>query len=280
MEGVKRYGINVLLSYLDPLVNNLGLKSVLLFPVPSEKGLDACLDPEKNPLVKAIPLLRSVFPSLLIITDVCLCAWTDTGHCCIFDPSTHKMDNSKSVKLLSDLSVCYAKAGANIIAPSDMMDGRIGAIRTALNEIGFNDVAVMSYAAKFASSFYGPFRDAAGSAPSFGDRKSYQLPPGSSGLGMRAVERDISEGADFIMIKPGLPYLDIVKEISLKHPHIPLAIYHVSGEYAMLKHASNAGALDLKTALFEVLTSFKRAGASIIITYFTPDILANLKFQK
>ena len=277
MPGVKRYGINALVTYLTPLVNELELKSVLLFPVPSVKGLDACFDPCKNPLLEAIPLLRTTFPSLVIVTDVCLCAWTETGHCCTFDPVTKRMNNEESVQHLARLSVAYAKSGAHIIAPSDMMDGRIGTIRSELNKKGFLDVSIMSYAAKFASCFYGPFRDAAGSAPSFGDRKSYQLPPGSSGLAMRAVERDINEGADFIMIKPGLPYLDIVKEISLKHPEIPLAVYHVSGEYSMLYHSAAAGAFDLKTALMEVLTSFKRSGVSIVITYFTPDILKFLK---
>ena len=275
MTGVKRYGINALLSYLRPLINDLGLKSVLLFPVPSIKGLDACFDPVKNPLLEAIPLIRTTFPSLLIITDVCLCAWTESGHCCVFD-SSKKIDNDSSVEHLARLSVSYARAGAHVIAPSDMMDGRIGVIKANLKKHGFLDVAVMSYTAKFASCFYGPFRDAAGSAPSFGNRKSYQLPVGSSGLAIKAVDRDVAEGADFIMVKPGLPYLDIVKEISIKYPHIPMAVYHVSGEYAMLQHAAKAGTFQLETALLEVLTSFKRAGASIIITYFTPDILSLL----
>jgi len=288
LPGVKKLGINALLSYLNPLVNEVCLKAVLLFPVPSvseptdktekrEKCLDACLDPQKNSLFEAIPLLRTTFPSLLIMTDVCLCCWTSSGHCCIVDAVTQVMKKEESIQLLARLSVMYAMAGAHVVAPSDMMDGRVGVIRSALNQEGFSHVAIMSYAAKFASCFYGPFRDAAGSAPSFGDRNAYQLPPGSSGLAMRAVDRDMVEGADFVMVKPGMPYLDIVRDVSLKHPDISVAVYHVSGEYAMMYQAAMAGTFDLKTAVLEVMTSFKRAGASIIITYFTPLILKLLK---
>ena len=187
------------------------------------------------------------------------------------------MDNEQSLVHLSRIAVSYAKAGAHVVAPSDMMDGRIGAIRSALNTDFLHEVSIMSYAAKFSSCFYGPFREAAASAPKFGDRKSYQLPPGSSGLAVRAAERDVAEGADTVMVKPGLPYLDIARDISLRLPHVPLAVYHVSGEYAMLVHAAANGAFDLETAVMEVVTSFKRAGISIIITYFTPQILRWIK---
>ncbi|CAH8634254.1 unnamed protein product [Schistosoma mattheei] len=176
--------------------------------------------------------------------------------------------------MTAEISKRFALEGADVIAPSDMMDGRVKKIKTAIQSIGLSGkVAVMSYSAKFASCLYGPFRDAAQSAPSFGDRRHYQLPPGAKGLALRAAIRDANEGADFIMVKPGLPYLDIVNEIRQLLPHHPLAVYHVSGEYAMLKHAANAGAIDLKQAALELMTAFRRAGASIIITYLTPYLL-------
>jgi porphobilinogen synthase len=242
----------------------------------SSKGLDKSTDPAFNPVLRLIPELRSQFKGLLIITDVCLCGFTETGHCCVFDVN-QKLDNDSSLVELAKLSVTYANAGAHVIAPSDMMDGRIGAIRTALHANRLADVSIMSYAAKFQSCFYGPFRDAAGSAPQFGDRKCYQLPAGSSGMALRAVERDVKEGADVVMVKPGLPYLDIVKSISTEFPRLPVSVYHVSGEYAMLCHGATAGAFELKAALLEVITSFKRAGATIIITYFTPQLLKWIK---
>ena len=266
-------------EYLDPLVTNYGLKTVLLFPVMSNgvKGLDKATDPEDNPVLRLIPVLREKLPQLLIMTDVCLCAFTLDGHCCVYDQVTKQMDNEASLDELCKISLAYAIAGTQVIAPSDMMDGRIGAIRRSLNRNRLNHVSIMSYSAKFSSCFYGPFRDAAGSAPAFGDRKAYQLPIGSSGLALKAVQRDIEEGADFIMVKPGLPYLDIVKEVSIRHPNVPLAAYHVSGEFAMLYHGAKNGAFDLKTAVLEVMSCFKRSGVNIIITYFTPGILKWLK---
>ncbi|RWS27425.1 delta-aminolevulinic acid dehydratase-like protein [Leptotrombidium deliense] len=276
MPNVCRYGVNKAIEYLKPLVSEYSLKSVLLFPVMREKGFAKAINEQFNPVIKLIPKLKNNFPSLTVITDVCLCGFTEDGHCCVFNENG-KMDNSESISLLSKLSVSYAKAGADMIAPSDMMDCRVDAIRKGLNENGFHEVSIMSYSAKFASCFYGPFRDAAGSAPKFGDRKCYQLPPGSAGLAMRAVKRDIEEGADVVMVKPGLPYLDLVQKISSTYPEAPVAVYHVSGEYAMLCHGATAGAFVLKTAVMEVVTSFKRAGASIVITYFTPLILKWLK---
>lgn len=270
MPGVFRYGIDELLCYLEDLAIE-NLKSILLFPVMQVKGIDKAIDAQHNPVLRAIPVLKKTFDSLLIITDVCLCGFTDDGHCCVFKDG--KMDNEASIKLIGDISLAYAKAGADVIAPSDMMDGRIGQIRSVLNESNFANVSIMSYSAKFASCFYGPFRDAAGSAPKFGDRKCYQLPPGSTGLALRAIARDIEEGADLVMVKPGLNYLDLVKEISIKHPLHPIAVYHVSGEFAKLYHGAANGAFDLQTAVMEDMTSFKRAGAKIIITYFTPLIL-------
>lgn len=241
-----------------------------------DKELEDATNAVKNPVLRAIPVLKNCFPELLILCDVCLCGFTNTGHCCVFT-ADGKMDNEQSVAHLSKLSLAYAKAGANVIAPSDMMDGRVAGIRTTLDANNFCDVSIMSYSSKFSSSFYGPFRDAAGSAPKFGDRQCYQLPPGSAGMALRAVDRDIREGADTVMVKPGLPYLDIVKEIAVRFPDVPIAVYHVSGEYAMLVHGATNGAFDLKSAVLEVMTSFKRSGVSIVITYFTPQILQYIK---
>ncbi|KAI1299195.1 Delta-aminolevulinic acid dehydratase [Halotydeus destructor] len=278
LPGVKRWGVNSVMDFLRPLVVELDLKSVLLFPVmsSSSKGLDKMVSEQSNPVIKAIPLLRNAFPDLVILTDVCICGFSDTGHCCVFDHKG-KMDNGESLKHIANLALAYAQAGAHVIAPSDMMDGRIRAIRDILDENSFSDVSIMSYAAKFSSFFYGPFRDAAGSAPSFGDRRCYQLPMGSSGLAMRAVERDLQQGADIVMVKPGMAYLDVIKNMATKFPEVPISVYHVSGEYAMLWHGAQAGAFELNNALLEVITSFKRAGASIIITYYTPLLLKLIK---
>ncbi|XP_059513675.1 delta-aminolevulinic acid dehydratase isoform X2 [Myotis daubentonii] len=251
LPGVARYGVNRLEEMLRPLVEE-GLRCVLVFGVPSRVPKDergSAADAEDSPTVEAVRLLRKTFPSLLVACDVCLCPYTSHGHC-----------------------------GCQVVAPSDMMDGRVEAIKEALMAHGFgNRVSVMSYSAKFASCFYGPFRDAAQSSPAFGDRRCYQLPPGARGLALRAVDRDVREGADMVMVKPGLPYLDIVREVKDKHPELPLAVYHVSGEFAMLWHGAQAGAFDLKAAVLEVMTAFRRAGADIIITYYTPQLLQWLK---
>lgn len=276
LPGVSRFGKNKAIEFLRPLVRDFNLQAVLLFPVMKVKGLEKAVDANYNPVLRLIPELRRQFDGLLVTTDVCLCGFTETGHCCVFG-GDEKMDNSGSLDELAKISVAYAKAGAHVIAPSDMMDSRVGAIRRQLDICNFSHVSIMSYAAKFSSCFYGPFRDAAGSAPQFGDRKTYQLPCGSSGLAMRAVQRDVQQGADVVMVKPGLPYLDIVRSISLQFPQLPISVYHVSGEYAMLCHGATAGAFPLKSAVLEVVTSFKRAGATIIITYFTPQLLKWLK---
>lgn len=281
MPGIKRYGINALVKHLNPIVAN-GLESVLLFGViekatKDEHGTNA--DSQLNPVIKALPILRKSFPNLLIACDVCLCPYTSHGHCGII--KENGIDNEASINRLAEISLGYAKAGAHIVAPSDMMDNRIKAIKDLLIKNGFEKtVGVLSYSCKYASAFYGPFRDAAKSAPSFGDRKCYQLPPGSAGLSIRAAQRDVAEGADMLMVKPGLPYLDIVKQTKDQFPHIPLFIYQVSGEYAMLYHASSNGALDLKVALSEILTSMRRAGSDCIISYFTPRILEWIKDSK
>jgi len=273
-----RWGVNRLKELLDPLVSN-GLHTVLLFGIVNKEEKDEAgsfADNSKSPVIKAINFIKLNYPTLLIACDLCLCAYTSHGHCGILDNKEGRIDNHKSVIRLSQIAVAYAVAGAGIIAPSDMMDGRIGCIKRALVENKLTHVAIMSYAAKFASCFYGPFRDAADSAPSFGDRKCYQLPPGSRGLALKAVQRDIEEGADFVMVKPAGPYLDLIRETK-NMVNVPVACYHVSGEYAMLWHAAKANAFDLKTAVLESLTGMRRAGADIIITYYTPRLLDWLK---
>ena len=238
-------------------------------------------DSPQNPVVRAIPLLRKEFPHLLICCDVCLCAYTSHGHCGIFttDPSSNEtfIDNQLSIQRLSQVALKYAQSGAHVVAPSDMMDGRVGAIKSILSKHNLSSrVSVMAYSAKFASTFYGPFRDAAKSAPSFGDRSTYQLPCTSSGLSLRALQRDVNEGADIIMIKPGMPYLDVIRSARDRFPDYPISVYQVSGEYAMIMHAANAGTFDLTKAVFESLYSFHRAGADVIITYFAPFLLDKL----
>lgn len=275
MPGVARYGINRLKEHLEVLVAK-GLTSVLLFGVVDGLPKDETAshaDSKENPVVKALPKLKSWFPNLVIACDVCLCPYTSHGHCGILYPDG-TINNPASIQRIAEVAASYAKAGAHIVAPSDMMDGRIGAIKEELikNLLG-NKVAVLSYTTKFASVFYGPFRDAAKSKPAFGDRKCYQLPPGSSGLAARAAARDVEEGADMLMVKPGLAYLDIVKQTKDTHPEYPLFIYQVSGEYSMICHGAQQGAFDLKGAVSEILLSMRRAGADVIITYFTPLIL-------
>ncbi|XP_073244488.1 delta-aminolevulinic acid dehydratase-like isoform X1 [Porites lutea] len=275
LPGQFRIGVNNIEKVVSPLVEK-GLKSVLLFGVvtkldKSETGHNA--DSDVCPAILATKKLHSLYPDLLICCDVCLCPYTNHGHCGILNKDG-SINNPESIKRLAEVSLAYAKAGCHVIAPSDMMDNRIASIKDILHKNGFGGkVAVMSYSAKFASSFYGPFRDAAKSAPAFGDRRCYQLPPGAKGLAARAVERDVQEGADMVMVKPGMAYLDIVRQTKDKFPDIPLAIYQVSGEYAMLYHGSKAGAFDLKKIVMECLTSMRRAGADIIITYFVPQLL-------
>ncbi|XP_054154166.1 delta-aminolevulinic acid dehydratase-like [Oppia nitens] len=278
LPEVSRMGANVCIEYLRPLVSRYQLKSVLLFPVmessSDDKQIEQAFDEKLNPVLRLIPRLRQEFPDLLIICDVCLCTFSPEGHCCVFTGNDNQMDNTRSIEKIALIAVRYAEVGAHVVAPSDMMDARVGRIRTALNANGYATVSLLSYSAKFQSCFYGPFRDAAGSAPKFGDRRAYQLPIGSKGLALRAVQRDIEEGCDMVMVKPGLPYLDIISEISRRFPDFPIAVYNVSGEYSMMMTAANQhGVFDLKTSVWEVMTSFKRAGANVIITYFTPMIL-------
>jgi len=275
LPGVSRHGYKSVIAFLTPLVNK-GLKSIILFGVPRNLPKDdvgSSADSESTPVILALHTIVSTFPSLLVACDVCLCAYTDHGHCGLLYPDG-SINNDASIKRIAQVATSYAKAGAHVVAPSDMMDGRIGAIKESLVAAQLSHkTSVLSYSVKFASAFYGPFRDAADSAPKSCSRATYQLPPGSRGIGMRAADRDVKEGADMLMVKPGLAYLDIVRDVKNKYPQYPLFIYQVSGEYAMLHHGASAGAFKLQTAVMECLTSMKRAGADVIMTYFTPQIL-------
>ena len=251
-----------------------GIKSVLLFGLPDHKDDigSAAYDPEA-PVQTAIRALKRELPRILVMTDVCLCEYTDHGHCGIVVDG--EIVNDPTVEQLVRAAVSHASAGADIVAPSDMMDGRVGAIREAFDERGFEKVAIMSYAAKYWSAFYGPFRDAAGSTPSFGDRRSHQMDPANAREALREVEQDLAEGADIVMVKPALLYLDVISQVKETFGY-PTAAYHVSGEYAMLKAAARNGWLDEPRAMLECLTAIHRAGADIIITYFARDAVRAL----
>ncbi|KAK4190613.1 putative delta-aminolevulinic acid dehydratase [Podospora australis] len=271
-----RRGVNKLIPFLEPLVQK-GLRSVILFGVPLRPGtkdaLGTSADDPEGPVIRSIRLLRQRFPHLYIVADVCLCEYTSHGHCGILRDDG-SLNNQLSVDRISDVAVSYARAGAHCVAPSDMNDGRIRAIKLKLIEEGIvHNVTLMSYAAKFSGCLYGPFRDAAGSTPSFGDRRCYQLPPGGRGLARRAIIRDISEGADIIMVKPASQYLDVISDAKELGKDLPIAAYQVSGEFAMIHAAAKAGVFDLKAMAFESTEGILRAGATIIISYFTPDFL-------
>ena len=250
-------------------VFELGVPAVLLFGLPVDKDAVGSQGWSDDSVVcRAIAAIKAEVPELVVATDVCLCAYTDHGHCGVINQG--KVDNDPTCELLGKMAVAHAKAGADIIAPSDMMDGRVGVIRQGLDESGFSDVAIMAYSAKYASAYYGPFRDAACSAPSAGDRKSYQMDAGNSDEAMREIELDIEEGADIVMVKPALAYLDIICKAKAKF-NFPVAAYNVSGEYMMLNAAADAGLVDKDAAMMETLLSMKRAGADIVITYFAKD---------
>ena len=247
-----------------------GVPAVLLFGIPAHKDEQASQAYAAHGVVqRSVRALKAAVPGLLVITDVCLCEFMSHGHCGVttFHGGHAHVDNDASVALLAQTAVSHAEAGADIIAPSDMMDGRIGALRRALDAAGFTDTPLLSYAAKFASAFYGPFRDAAESAPACGDRRTYQMDPANALEALREVALDIEEGADLVMVKPGLPYLDLVWRIKEKFG-LPTAAYHVSGEYAMLKAAAQLGWLDEKACVLEQMLAFKRAGADLILTYY------------
>ena len=246
-----------------------GVKSVILFGLPEHKDDvgSAAYDPEA-PVQSAIRAIKREVSDVLVMTDVCLCEYTDHGHCGII--VDQEIANDPTVDQLVRAAISHAAAGADIVAPSDMMDGRVGAIRQALDERGFENTAIMAYAAKYCSAFYGPFRDAAGSAPAFGDRRSHQMDPANAEEALREVEQDIEEGADIVMVKPALTYLDVIARVKEAFQY-PTAAYHVSGEYAMLKAAARNGWIDEPRAMLETLTSIRRAGADIILTYYARD---------
>ncbi len=264
MPGICQYSIDRLYEELDR-VCNAGISAVLLFGIPARKDEVGSGAYDENGIVnQAIRYMKKNYSHIVVIADVCLCEYMSHGHCGIV--KNGEILNDETLPLLAKAAVSYAKAGADIVAPSDMMDKRVAAIRQALDKEGFTEVSVMSYSAKFASGYYSPFRDAAGSAPCFGDRKTYQMDPANGREALREVKQDILEGADFIIAKPALGYMDVIKDISL-HYNIPIAAYNVSGEYSMVKAAAMQGWIDEKKVVMENMVGLKRAGAKMIITY-------------
>jgi porphobilinogen synthase len=254
----------------------LGLGGVILFGIPAEK--DAAGRDSYSPtgiVQQAIKAAKDAAPDLLVITDVCFCEYTDHGHCGVVDEHTGRADvnNDKTLELLGRQALSHAQSGADMVAPSGMMDGMVGAIRAALDGGNFSHVPLMSYAAKYASAFYGPFRQAAESTPKFGDRRAYQMDPAAgAGQALREVELDLSEGADIVMVKPALAYLDIIRQVAERHPGVPLAAYNVSGEFAMVKAAAERGWIDERAVALESLTAITRAGAQIVLTYWAKEV--------
>lgn len=254
----------------------LGLGGIILFGIPAEKdpmGRDSYSD--SGIVQQAVKAAKDAAPDLLVATDVCFCEYTDHGHCGAIDDHTGRIDvnNDATLELLAKQAVSHAAAGADVVAPSGMMDGMVGAIRTALDAAGHSHLPILSYAAKYASSFYGPFREAAESTPKFGDRRAYQMDAAAdAGQALREVELDLAEGADIIMVKPALAYLDIIRSVHDSFPGVPLAAYNVSGEYAMVKAAAERGWIDEKSVVLESLTAITRAGASIVLTYWAKDV--------
>ncbi|MBO4714842.1 MAG: porphobilinogen synthase [Verrucomicrobia bacterium] len=282
MPGVFQLSIDELLAETRSAWET-GVRAILLFGIPDhkdEKGSSA-YDPE-GITQRAVRALRKEFPDLIIITDVCLCEYTSHGHCGMIRKTPWGrtfVDNDSTLEILAQTALSHVMAGADIVAPSDMMDGRIGAIRKTLDDAGFTDAVIMSYAAKYASAFYGPFRDAADSAPKFGDRRAYQMDPANAEEALREVAMDIEEGADIVMVKPGLAYLDILNRVKNTF-HYPTAVYMVSGEYAMIKAAGEKGWIDEDRIMMESHLSMVRAGADIIITYAAPSICKMLNNKK
>src|SRR5919197_1816633 len=260
-------------------VADLGIPALLLFGLPPTKDWEGSGAWARDGIVQqALRAVRRAVPSLVLIADTCLCEYTSHGHCGIPGPDDRPgfIDNDRSLELLARAAVSQAEAGADIVAPSDMLDGRVQAIRNGLDDRGYIDTAILSYAAKYASAFYGPFRDAADSAPQFGDRRAYQMDPANGSEAMREIALDLDEGADIVMVKPALPYLDVISRAKTEFG-VPVAAYSVSGEYAMLRAAGQLGWLDEERAMMEALTAIRRAGADIVITYFARDVVRRLE---
>ena len=277
MPGVYQYSIDRLGELMET-VEKSGISGVLLFGIPKQKDPQGSRAYAENGVTqRAVRFIRQHYPSLYVAVDICLCEYTSHGHCGLV--CNGEIQNDETLPLLAKMAVSLAKAGADMVAPSDMMDGRVGAIRKALDEAGFSQVPIMAYSAKFASAYYGPFREAAHSAPGFGDRKSYQMDFANGQEALREIAADIEEGADIVMVKPALAYLDVLKEAALEFS-MPFAVYNVSGEYAMVKAAAQNGWIDERKIVAENLTAMKRAGAKIIITYHALDMAAWLKEEE
>jgi porphobilinogen synthase len=269
MPGVERLSISAAVQEAGA-AHALGLPAVMLFGIPEHKDAEGSGAYDDEGVVQlATRAIKDAHPDLLVMTDVCLCEYTDHGHCGLLGPDG-VVDNDASIELLARTAVSQARAGADAVAPSDMMDGRVRAIRAALDDEGLNDTPIVAYSAKFASAFYGPFREAAGCAPAFGDRRAYQMDPANGDEAVREALLDVQEGADVIMVKPALAYLDVIRRVK-EATRLPVAAFNVSGEYAMVKAAAAAGALDERAAVLETLTSIRRAGADIVITYHAKD---------
>ncbi|EIW3384460.1 porphobilinogen synthase [Staphylococcus pseudintermedius] len=278
LPGVYQISLNLLHEELKAAYD-LGIRAIMFFGIPNEK--DACGTGafiEDGIIQKATRLAKSMHNDLLILADTCLCEYTDHGHCGVIDTHTHDVDNDKTLPLLVQTAVSQVKAGADIIAPSNMMDGFVAAIRQGLDEAGYYHIPIMSYGIKYASSFFGPFRDAAESAPSFGDRKTYQMDPANRLEALRELESDLNEGADMMIVKPALSYLDIIRDVR-NNSNVPIIAYNVSGEYSMTKAAALNGWIDEEKVVMEQMISMKRAGADMIITYFAKDICQYLDQQ-
>lgn len=279
MPGIYQISLNRLEEELD-VVYQLGIRSIILFGIPLHK--DACGTEgyhDHGIIQEGIRKVKSLYPDMVVLADTCLCEYTDHGHCGLIDEHTHDVKNDETLELLVKTAVSQAKAGADIIAPSNMMDGFVTSIRQGLDDAGFEHIPIMSYGIKYSSSFYGPFRDAAESTPSFGDRKTYQMDSSNRLEAMRELESDLMEGADMMIVKPALSYLDIIRDVR-NSCNIPVVAYNVSGEYSMVKAASANGWIDERTNVMEQMTSMKRAGADLIITYFAKDICKYLDEER
>jgi porphobilinogen synthase len=269
MPGVDRLSISAAVEEAGEIAS-LGIPAVLLFGIPDHKDDEGTGAYDDEGIVQlATRAIKQANPDLLVMTDVCLCEYTSHGHCGRLT-AAGEVENDSSVELIARTAVSHARAGADVVAPSDMMDGRVGAVRSALDEEGLSDTPIVAYSAKFASAFYGPFREAADSTPAFGDRRAYQMDPANGDEAVREALLDVQEGADVVMVKPALPYLDVIRRVK-EQTRLPVAAYNVSGEYAMIKAASAAGMLDERAAVLEALTSIRRAGADIVITYHAKD---------
>jgi porphobilinogen synthase len=275
MPGVDRHGIAAAVEQAGSAFA-LGVPAVILFGIPAVKDAEGTGAYDDDGIVQlATRAIKAAHPDLVVITDVCLCEYTDHGHCGLLTPDG-TVDNDSSLDLLARTALSHARAGADAVAPSDMMDGRVGALRAGLDAEGFSETPIIAYSAKYASAFYGPFREAAGSTPSFGDRKSYQMDPGNAEEALREVALDVGEGADMVMVKPAVPYLDVLWRVK-EATRMPVVAYHVGGEYVMIKAAAAAGHMDERTTVLETLTAIRRAGADIVITYYAKDAAAWLQ---